>query len=101
MIKNDLIRRYERTFCAQCEIYRNRGINGKFRMEIDVFQSSPRFDLDNSIKTILDCLQMARAITDDNLCYSITATKHVDRKNPRIVFGLEELEPRLFNTKIV
>jgi Holliday junction resolvase RusA-like endonuclease len=97
MIKNDLIRRYEQSFCAQCKIYRNRLINGRFRLKIDVYHSSMRFDLDNSLKTILDCLQMVKAITDDNLCYAIEATKHVDKRNPRIVFGIDVYEPSLFD----
>lgn len=50
-----------------------------------------RFDLDNALKTILDCLQMVEAITNDSLCFEIHAEKRIDRRNPRVEFGLEEI----------
>lgn len=96
IIKDAVFRAYERSFCSQCTIYRNRGINAPFRLLIDVYHSSRRFDLDNSLKTVLDLLQDVGAISNDNLCIGIQATKHIDRSNPRIVFALEEVEPRLF-----
>ncbi len=95
IIKDGILRAYERSFCSQCTIYRNRGINAPFRLLIDVYHSSNRFDLDNSLKTVLDLLQDVGAITNDNLCMGIEATKHVDKNNPRVVFGIEELEPRI------
>ena len=95
IIKSDAVRKYEREFARQCRIYRNRQINGQFKLMIAVYQSSVRHDLDNSIKTVLDCLQQVRAITNDSLCYSIIAEKRIDRRNPRIVFAIEEFEPRL------
>lgn len=96
IVKDAVFRAYERSFCSQCTIYRNRGINAPFRLKIDVYHSSNRFDLDNSLKTVLDLLQDVGAITNDNLCMGIEATKHIDKVNPRIVFALEEVEPRLF-----
>jgi len=47
--------------------------------------------LDNALKTILDCLQMVEAITNDSLCFEIHAEKRIDRRNPRVEFGLEEI----------
>lgn len=96
VIKNENIRAYERTFNDQCRIYRNRGISRPFRLHITVFESSNVYDLDNGLKTVLDCLQYAGAITNDNLCIGINATKKIDRQRPRIVYGLEETEPTLF-----
>ena len=58
IIKDEKIRTYERSFAQQCKIYRNRGISSRFRLFVRVFHSSVRFDLDNSLKTLLDCLQM-------------------------------------------
>lgn len=52
---------------------------------------SVRFDLDNSLKTLLDCLQMVGAITDDKLCFQIEAEKNIDRYHPRIEFALLEV----------
>lgn len=95
IIKSDAVRKYEREFARQCRIYRNRQINGQFKLMIAIYQSSARYDLDNSIKTVLDCLQQVKAITNDSLCYSIVAEKRIDRRNPRIVFAIEELEPKL------
>lgn len=96
IIKDAVFKAYEQTFRSQCTIYRNRGVNAPFRLIVDVYHSSNRFDLDNSLKTILDLLQDVGAITNDNLCVGIEATKHIDRSNPRVVFGIEEIEPRLF-----
>lgn len=96
IIKDEAIRSYERIFESQCRVYRGREINSRFGLEIDVYSNSFRYDLDNSIKTVLDCLQMVGAITNDNLCVNITARKHVDQKNPRITFGLMEYEPKIF-----
>ena len=90
IIKDEAIRNYERSFCNQCKIYRDRNINSRFDLIVRVYHSSARFDLDNALKTILDCLQYVHAITDDNLCYSIQATKFVDKYNPRIEYALVE-----------
>lgn len=95
IIVSESVRNYEKSFRLQCRIYRNRGINRPFNLHIDVYESSARFDLDNALKTFLDCLQKVNAITNDNLCIGIHAQKHIDRKNPRVVFGIEELEPCL------
>ena len=69
IIKNDRIREYEKSFCLQCRKYRGKRIAGRFKLFIRVWQSSSRFDLDNALKTILDCLQMVEAITNDSLCF--------------------------------
>lgn len=91
IIKDEKIRDYERSFIAQCKIYRNKRISGRFRLFVRVWHSSPRFDLDNSLKTLLDCLQSVHAITDDNLCYQIEAEKMIDKYHPRIEFALLEV----------
>ncbi|MFI3332830.1 MAG: RusA family crossover junction endodeoxyribonuclease [Rikenellaceae bacterium] len=57
-----------------------------------VWYSSVRFDLDNSLKTLLDCLQSVEAITNDNLCYAIEAEKHIDKLRPRVEFALIEID---------
>lgn len=93
IIKDDKIRAYERTFFEQCHVYRGRKINVHFSLSVDVWYSSPRFDLDNSLKTILDCLQYCDCITDDNLCFSIDARKHLTLLQPRVELTLEPLEP--------
>lgn len=91
IIKDEKIRTYERSFAQQCKIYRNKGISSRFRLFVRVFHSSVRFDLDNSLKTLLDCLQMVGAITDDKLCFQIEAEKKIDRYHPRIEFAILEV----------
>lgn len=63
IIKNDRIREYEKSFCLQCKRYRGKRISGRFKLFIRVWHGSIRFDLDNALKTILDCLQTVEAIT--------------------------------------
>ena len=96
IIKSERLRDYERNFFKQCKIYKSRMINGRFCLYAKVFECSTRYDLDNALKTLLDCLQMVGAITNDNLCTKIIAEKHHDKNKPRITFALEEYEPRLF-----
>lgn len=98
IIKDGKIRAYECSFMRQCAKYRNRHISSRFRLFVRVWHSSVRFDLDNSLKTLLDCLQMVEAITNDKLCFQIEAEKHIDKRNPRVEFALLEVneQKRLF-----
>lgn len=96
IIKSEAIRAYERSFIKQCQVYKDRMINCHFTLYVAVYESSVRFDLDNALKTILDCLQMVKAITDDNLCRKIVAEKRIDKLRPRVVFGIEPHEQNLF-----
>ena len=91
IIKDEAIRAYERSFMEQCAKYRNRRISTRFRLFVRVWHSSVRFDLDNSLKTLLDCLQMVGAITDDKLCFQIEAEKKIDKYHPRVEFALLEV----------
>ena len=92
IVKDEKIRAYESSFVEQCKVYRNKRISSRFRLFVRVFHSSVRFDLDYSFKTLLDCLQMVGAITDDNLCFQIEAEKKIDKYHPRIEFALLEVK---------
>ena len=92
IIKDAIIRDYERRFISQCKLYRDKYINARFALYIDVYFANPLHDLDNSIKTILDCLQYCNAIKDDRFCMEIHASKHHDPRQPRVVFALKEYE---------
>lgn len=92
IIKDKIIRAYERSFMEQCKTYRNKRISSRFRLFVRVWHSSERFDLDNSLKTLLDCLQMVGAIANDKLCYQIEAEKHLDKYHPRIEFAIMEVK---------
>lgn len=93
---DEAYRAYSRSFRQQCHIYANRGIDRPFLLFVHVWYNNNRFDLDGSLKTILDELQAVGAITDDNLCVGIQAVKHIDPVKPRLEFAICELEPRLF-----
>ncbi|MDH6343160.1 Holliday junction resolvase RusA-like endonuclease [Parabacteroides sp. PFB2-12] len=95
IIKNDKIRAYEKSFINQCQIYKGRGISGRFKLSVTVWHSSVRFDLDNSLKTVLDCLQSVGAITNDSQCFAIQAEKRIDKNNPRIEYSIEEINKQL------
>lgn len=79
---------YEKSFWAQCDVYRNKGINDKFSIEVDVYLKNPLQDLDGVFKILLDSLQSCGAIMNDKLCYRIVANKYIDSVNPRIEFSL-------------
>ena len=96
IIKDAELKSYEKSFRAQCKLYKGRLISRPFILHADVFYETNSNDLDNSLKTLLDCLQDVKAITNDNLCREIHAKKHVDKERPRVSFRIEELEPTLF-----
>ncbi len=99
IIKNSRVRAYERNFLKQCRIYAGRMIDRPFELIVTVYYLHNNFDLDNSLKTLLDCLQLAGAITNDNLCKRIEATKRIDSYRPRVEFSLipDPLPPSLFD----
>ena len=96
IIKNDQVRDYERSFAQQCTLYKGRNISRPFNLHAVVYESTWSYDLDNAFKAILDNLQYVGAITNDNLYVAINARKVIDRRNPRVVFAIEEIEPTLF-----
>ena len=91
LAKTDAFKAYEKSFYLQCNIYRNRNIKGLFELHLDVYNSSQRNDLDNSLKGTLDCLQACKAIENDRNCVIIVAQKFVDKVNPRIEFTIKEI----------
>lgn len=94
IIKDDKIRQYEASFMQQCSLYKERNISTAFRLYVCVYFRSEKYDLDNSLKTLLDCLQYVRAISNDSLCYAIIAEKRIDPVRPRVKFALEEIHPQ-------
>ncbi len=45
----------------------------------------------DTLKCLLDCLQMTGTIKNDNRCVKIVAEKFIDKANPRIEFEIEEV----------
>lgn len=92
LAKIDALKKYEKDFYLQCGAYRNKNIKGFFELYIDVYFSSSRPDLDNCLKSTLDCLQACKAITNDRNCVKIVANKFIDKNNPRIEFTIVEVK---------
>lgn len=91
LAKTQALKEYEKRFYLECGAYRNKKINGFFELYIDVYFSSNRPDLDNALKSTLDCLQTCNAITNDRNCVKIVANKFVDKNAPRIEFTINEV----------
>lgn len=91
LAKKEILEKYENSFYIQCDKYRNKNISGYFELYLKVFYPSQRSDLDNSLKVVLDCLQKAKAISNDNKCVKIVAEKFLDKKDPRIEFSIIEI----------
>ncbi len=96
IIKDETIRAYERSFVEQCKVYKGRMIDRPFHFIVDVYYPDYKHDLDNSLKTILDCMQYAHCIKDDRYCVKIDATRHYDPIRPRVEFSITETEPKFF-----
>jgi len=88
MYKAAELKKYEQSFIAQCDKYRNAQIQGYFTIYIDIYYPSKRADLDNALKVVLDCLQTVNAFPNDNKCAGISAARYVDKEQPRIEFSL-------------
>ena len=90
--KTDAMKRYEEAFMWQVGAIRGANIKGMFEFYIDVYYPSKRSDLDGCLKAVLDCLQKAKVITNDNNCCLIHARKFIDKDDPRIEFRIVTLE---------
>ncbi len=88
--KSDALKSYEQSFFMQNTL-RNKKISRRFKFTVDVYYKSDRPDLDNSLKILLDCLQLCGTIANDRLCAEIHARKFIDKTNPRVVLTIEEL----------
>lgn len=97
IIKDSAVRNYEASFSLQCKKYRNAMINEPFVFNVKVFFTDNNHDLDNAIKTILDCLQYCGAITNDNLLTKLNAEKGISRNRPRIEYSIERVNRNLFD----
>lgn len=89
LAKSSALKKYEQDFFIQCNKYRDKMLAGYFQIEVDVFYPNQRSDLDNSLKVLLDCLQMIKAFPNDNKCTRIEANKFLDAQNPRIEFTIK------------
>lgn len=88
IVKDSAIRRYEADALRQIVLYRGKRIDVPFELRCSIYFASSNQDLDNALKSLLDILQEADAITNDSLCRRIFAAKYVDRSRPRIDYQL-------------
>ncbi|MEO0037331.1 MAG: hypothetical protein RIQ59_542 [Bacteroidota bacterium] len=89
LAKTPALKKYEESFFWQIGPARDKMIEVPFEIYIDVFYPSKRSDIDNSFKVILDCLQKAKVIKNDNNCSLIYARKFIDKENPRVEFTIK------------
>lgn len=92
LAKTSALKNFENAFYMQCGKYRNLNIDKYFEFHAKVYYPSTRSDIDNSLKILLDSLQKARAIKNDNLCVRVVAEKFVDKTNPRVEFKIITIE---------
>jgi Holliday junction resolvase RusA-like endonuclease len=92
LVKTNEVRKYEKSFLLQCNLYRNLGLQDEFYFYADIFFRSSKSDLDGCLKVVLDCLQKANAIKNDNKCVKIYLRKYIDKVNPRIEFIIKKAD---------
>jgi len=92
LYKTQELKDYERSFALQIQHHKGLKIATRFKLVLSVYYPSRRSDLDNSLKIVLDSLQMAQAVVNDRACVEIHATRHIDKQNPRIEFELTAME---------
>ncbi len=90
LFKTKALTDYESKFYIQCKS-RGKMITGYFELEMKVFYPNERSDLDGALKCILDCMQKAKVIKNDNRCTRIIVEKYLDKKSPRIEFVIKEI----------
>lgn len=88
LTKTTAMKKYEESFLWQVGNIRGANIKSPFEFYIDIYFPSKRSDLDGCLKGILDCLQTAKIIKNDNNCCLIMARKFVDKTNPRVEFKI-------------
>lgn len=88
LAKTSALKAFESSFYMQCGNYRNLGLEGYFEFHCKVYYPTMSPDLDNALKCLLDCLQYAKAIKNDNKCVRIVAEKFIDKLNPRVEFKI-------------
>lgn len=88
LTKTKAMKTYEESFLWQVGGIRDADISVPFEFYIDVYFPSKRSDLDGCLKGVLDCLQKAKVIKNDNNCCLIHARKFIDKDNPRVEFKI-------------
>lgn len=90
--KTKAMEKYEESFLWQVGACRDANISVPFEFYLDAYYPSKRSDLDGCFKAVLDCLQKAKVLKNDNLCAKIVARKFIDKEKPRIEFRIATIE---------
>lgn len=88
LAKTKAMKQYEESFLWQVGGIRDAKIDVPFEFYVDVYFPSKRSDLDGMLKGVMDCLQKANVIKNDNNCSLIHARKFIDKDNPRVEFRI-------------
>lgn len=93
MFKGKDLTDYEKSFGLQLSAQAKQlGYDKEFMIILNVYFANARADIDNSLKVILDCLQHNGVVVNDNLCYTITVNKYIDKEKPRVEFWVYSLD---------
>lgn len=87
--KSKKLKEYEETFAEQTKLS-GLNIDVTFSIKVDVYLKNKHQDVDNTLKILLDCMQSNNIISNDDLCYHIDITKHVDKDAPRVEYEIEK-----------
>lgn len=82
---------FDNVFGSYKDLPETRMISEPFELHARVYYKNRMHDLDNAFKTLLDCCQMAKLISNDNLCMNIHGYKFIDKDNPRVEFFLRKI----------
>ena len=92
LTKTTAMKKYEESFLWQVGDIRDVNIGVPFEFYNDVYFPSKRSDLDGMLKGVMDCLQKAKVIKNDNNCCLIHARKFIDKENPRVEFKIVTID---------
>ena len=68
--------------------WKGKPITGDVKVNIDFYFKDKRMDIDNAIKSILDCVT-GIAWNDDRQIIELHARKFLDREKPSVVISIE------------
>lgn len=92
MAKTKEMKEFEGNFIDQIpHEHKNLQISNQVKITLRVWFRSRSSDLDNAAKGILDCLQLAKVITNDNRVTKLHMHKEIDPEHPRVEIEIEEL----------
>lgn len=91
IVKSKKIKDYEKSFLSQCTLYKDKRIDVPFILYLAVYNRHNLFDIDGAVTTTLDCLEMANAITNDNLCIKVISEKRLC-DNPKIIYAIKPVD---------